>query len=142
MRCEAMTRQGVPCARPALRDGRVCANHAGRCGARPGNRNALRHGLYSRLLTPEERVELAAARAVEGLDEEIALTRLMILRMLREQGAEPAVYTRLVEALCRQLRLRRQLDGAAADSLAAALAQVLDALATELGLGAAPEPGQ
>lgn len=134
MRCEATTRQGMPCARPALRDERVCANHAGRCGARPGNRNALRHGLYSQQLAPAERVELAAAQAMVGLDAEIALTRVLILRALRE-AAEPAVYTRLIEALCRQLRLQRQLGGEAADSLAAALGKVLDEVAAEMGIG-------
>ena len=133
MRCEAVTRKGGPCACPALRDGRVCANHAGRCGARPGNLNALRHGLYSQQLSPAERLELATARGMAGLDEEIAVTRLMILRALREQ--ESTAYTRLVEALCRQLRLQRQLGGKAADSLAAALAKVLDEAATELGIG-------
>ncbi|HLI26029.1 MAG TPA: hypothetical protein VKZ60_03105 [Chloroflexota bacterium] len=134
MRCEALTRKGVPCARPALRGERVCANHAGRCGARPGNRNALRHGLYSRQLSAVERVELFAARAMAGLDEEIALTRLLILRALRER--DPGAYARLAETLCRQLRTQRQLSGAGADSLAAALGKVLDEVAAELGIGA------
>ena len=104
MGCEAVTRQGTPCRRPALEDASLCASHAGRCGARPGNRNALRHGLYSRQLTPEEQVDLVAAKASEGLDEEIAVTRLMIVRALRQQDAPPTAYARLVEALCRQLR--------------------------------------
>ncbi|HZU05895.1 MAG TPA: hypothetical protein VFB73_07975 [Chloroflexota bacterium] len=134
MRCEAVTRRGRPCRREALAGGRVCASHAGRCGARPGNRNALRHGLYSQQLTPEERLALATARAVEGLDEEIAVTRLMILRALRQQNTPPATYVRLVEALCRQLRVQRQLRGGSAEGLAAALGKVLDEVANELGL--------
>jgi hypothetical protein len=39
-----------------------------------------------------------------------------------------------VEALCRQLRLQRQLDGTNADDLAGALGAVIDAMGTELGL--------
>ncbi len=134
MRCEATTHQGDPCSKPALADARVCASHAGRCGARPGNRNALRHGLYSRHLTPEEKLDLVAARAVEGVDEEIAVTRLMILRALRQQEAPAEAYARLVDALCRQLRMRRQLKGASADGLAGAIGTIVDELATEVGL--------
>ncbi len=114
---------------------RVCVSHAGRCGARPGNRNALRHGLYSGSLAPEERLELALAEASEGLDEEIAVTRLMILRALREQEAPPETYARLADALCRQLRARRQLSGEGPDSLAAAIATVLDEVGDGVGLG-------
>ncbi len=134
MRCEATTRKGTPCTQTALTGEQVCASHAGRCGARPGNRNALRHGLYSRHLTPEEKLDLVAARAMEGLDEEIAVTRLMILRALRQHDAPPAAYARLADALCHQLRMRRQFDGQGADSLAGAVAAVLDELASELGL--------
>jgi hypothetical protein len=135
MRCESATRRGTPCTRAAVADARVCASHAGRCGARPGNRNALRHGLYSRQLTPEEQIDLVAARAAEGVDEEIAVTRVMIVRALRQQDAPTQAYARLAEALCRQLRVRRQLSGEGADALAGALASMLDEVATELGIG-------
>jgi hypothetical protein len=134
MRCEATTHAGAPCAQPALTGERVCASHAGRCGARPGNRNALRHGLYSQCLTPDEKLDLVAARAIEGVDEEIAVTRLMILRALRQQDAPAEAYARLAEALCRQLRLRRHLDGTSADSLAGAFGTMIDEIGAELGL--------
>jgi hypothetical protein len=136
MRCKATTHEGTLCKNAALAKRRLCASHAGRCGARPGNRNALRHGLYSRHLTPEEKLDLAAARAVEGVAEEIAITRLMILRALRQQNPPAEAYARLVEALCRQLRVQRQLDGTNADGLAGALGAVIDAMGAEVGLGA------
>jgi hypothetical protein len=134
MQCEATTSEGQPCKRDALADGTVCASHAGRCGAPFGNRNALRHGLYSRLLTPEEQFDLLTASAADGLDDEIGMTRLLILRALRDQEAPPEVYTRLVESLCRQLRLRRALSGKGSDELAESLARVLSEVAAELGL--------
>ena len=136
MRCEAITRYGGPCRRPALASERICVSHAGLTGARPKNRNALRHGLYARCLSPEERLEMALARATEGMAEEIAITRLMILRTLRQQDAPPGEYARLVDALCKQLRVQRQL-GKGGDGLAGALARVLDEVANELGLGEA-----
>jgi hypothetical protein len=85
-------------------------------------------------LSPAERLTLATARGSEGVDEEIALTRLMILRELQQADPSAAAITRLLEALCRQLRLQRQLGGQGADALAGALATVLDEVADELGL--------
>jgi hypothetical protein len=137
MRCKAITKNGTPCTQTALTDAQLCASHSGRCGARPGNRNALRHGLYSRYLTPEERLDLFAARATQGLREEIAVTRLMILRALRQQDSPAEAYARLADVLCRQLRTQRQLNGKSADRFADALAALFDEAATALGLDAA-----
>ena len=134
MRCSATARHGAPCRRPALVDGQLCAAHAGRCGARPGNRNAVRHGLYSKQLTPEEQFDLVDASTIESLSDEIGMTRLMILRALRQQDPSAQTYTRLVGSLCRQLHLQRQLTGQAAEGLAQALAALLDELATNMGL--------
>ena len=49
-RCGAWTRQGSPCRSPAVRERQRCRMHGGAIGsgARPGNRNALKHGRYSR----------------------------------------------------------------------------------------------
>jgi hypothetical protein len=49
-RCGVRTRSGNPCRCPAVRGKRRCRMHGGAhgSGAQPGNRNALRHGLYSR----------------------------------------------------------------------------------------------
>ena len=134
MRCKAITKSGKPCTQNALADTQLCASHAGRCGARPGNRNALRHGLYSRYLSPEEKLDLFAARAVRGLKQEIAVTRLMILRAIRQQDPPAEAYARLADALCRQLRTQRQLNGKSADRFADALAALFDEAATALGL--------
>ncbi len=136
IRCQAITHGGVPCARAAMRGERVCASHAGRCGARPGNRNAIRHGLYSRSLSPEEKLSLAMAYRAEGVDEEIGVTRLMIARALRDPDVPPAAYAQLVHALCRQLRLQGQLSSDGRDTVAAAIGRLADTVATDLGLGA------
>lgn len=136
MRCTATNHDGTPCKNAALEEEQLCVSHAGRCGARPGNRNALRHGLYSRSLSPDEKLDLIAAYNVEGVDEEIGVTRLMIVRALRQPDVPPAAYARLVDALCRQLRLRRQLSGEGLNTLAGAIGTLIDEIATELGLAA------
>jgi hypothetical protein len=48
-------------------------------GAQPGNRNALKHGLYSRLLLPDEKKSLKKEGHGE-LDDEIELIRAYLFR--------------------------------------------------------------
>ena len=49
-RCGARTRSGKPCRSPAVEDKRRCRLHSGAhgSGAPRGNKNALKHGLYTR----------------------------------------------------------------------------------------------
>jgi len=49
-RCGARTRSGKPCRSPAVSGKRRCRMHGGApgSGAPRGNRNALKHGLYTR----------------------------------------------------------------------------------------------
>ena len=51
-RCGARTRNGSPCRSPAVRGGKRCRMHGGAAGsgAPTGNRNAFRHGRYTREL--------------------------------------------------------------------------------------------
>jgi hypothetical protein len=56
-RCGAKTRSGRPCRSPAVRGKRRCRMHGGAAGsgAPRGNRNALRHGAYTREAVAENR---------------------------------------------------------------------------------------
>jgi glucans biosynthesis protein len=49
-RCGARTRSGKPCASPAVSGKKRCRMHGGAhgSGAPAGNKNALKHGLYTR----------------------------------------------------------------------------------------------
>ena len=49
-RCGAKTRSGRPCMSPAVHGKKRCRMHGGApgSGAPKGNRNALKHGLYTR----------------------------------------------------------------------------------------------
>jgi len=47
-RCGAKTRKGTPCKAPAMANGR-CRMHGGKSpGAPKGNKNALKHGFYTK----------------------------------------------------------------------------------------------
>lgn len=52
-----------------------------RRGAQPGNRNAVTHGFYSKVLPAQSDETLSEANEIEGLDEEIALLRYKIRRL-------------------------------------------------------------
>ena len=48
-RCGAKTREGLPCAAPAIAGKARCRMHGGKgSGAPRGNQNALKHGYYTR----------------------------------------------------------------------------------------------
>ena len=49
-RCGAKTRSGKPCRSPAVQGKRRCRMHGGApgSGAPPGNKNAQKHGFYTR----------------------------------------------------------------------------------------------
>jgi len=56
-RCGAKTRSGRPCRSPAVRGKQRCRMHGGATGsgAPRGNRNALKHGLFTREAVEERR---------------------------------------------------------------------------------------
>lgn len=49
-----------------------------RRGAPKGNRNAVKHGYYSRALNPAEQSDFQLAAGLDGISEEIALLRFQI----------------------------------------------------------------
>lgn len=72
-RCGAGTRGGTACRAPAVHGKTRCRMHGGarRCGAPPGNRNARKHGLFTRQ-------RIAERRAIRVL---LAETRNLLIQM-------------------------------------------------------------
>ena len=164
-RCEHQTADG-PCKAWAIRgsDPPRCSAHAGRnagAGAPPGNQNRRTHGFYASALLPEELADLVACSGDMTLDDEIAIARVTLRRILALLSADrvhrgpeysrapegttvemtPVDYARLAALLlagartvARLLRDKRALSGEAADGVAGAIAQALDELSTELGI--------
>jgi len=52
-------------------------------GAQPGNKNALKHGFYSELLTKEEAARLAKIKDID-LDDEIKILRALTYRLVEQ----------------------------------------------------------
>lgn len=87
--CGAKTKLGKKCQNPSgqgtdhLGTGR-CKLHGGASkGAPKGNKNALKHGIYSKLFSNEE---MDAAKEMQGsVENELAIARLQLFRLLQEQ---------------------------------------------------------
>lgn len=135
--CEANTKRGRRCRRPAKAGSAFCGLHDGsgaRAGAPAGNINARRHGFYSKHLTAEELADLAVVAAqAAGLEDEIGLLRVRIRRAL-EEGIDLDQVGRALQRLTQMLKAQRLLTGEAADRFQETLADVLDGLTDELGL--------
>jgi hypothetical protein len=72
-RCGAKTRSGAPCRSPAVQGKKRCRMHGGApgSGAPKGNRNALKHGLYTKAAIAERRRVLALMRQSQKLLQDI-----------------------------------------------------------------------
>ena len=75
-------------------------------GAPRGNQNARKHGLYSRVLDEDQKLELGKARAVKGIDEEIAVMRVKLLTLLDKYPERIDLQMRAIATIARMVRTR------------------------------------
>jgi len=68
-RCGAKTRSGNPCSSPAVHGKKRCRMHGGApgSGAPRGNKNAVKHGLYTKAAIDERRQVRALVRQSQKL---------------------------------------------------------------------------
>jgi hypothetical protein len=77
-------------------------------GGQPGNQNARKHGAYSKVLTPEEQRILTLA-SIPGIDGEIAVLRMRIASIIKEDRWPPGSLNRTMAAICRAVHLKHTL---------------------------------
>ena len=87
------------------------------------------NSFYAEALTAAEKRVLAEARAVQGLDNEVALLRTLLRSALRDSGGDLALMVRGVDALRRLVVARFDLGGAKEDALKAEEPSLLELLA-------------
>ncbi|MDX1664830.1 MAG: hypothetical protein R3272_13645 [Candidatus Promineifilaceae bacterium] len=151
-KCTATTAAGNPCRAHAVRgsDPPLCSIHSGRVvEGRRGNQNARTHGFYAHTLDAQELADLVAYAGDETLEDEIAVNRVLLRRLMeylaRVQEAEGELsradlatigplILRSTHNIARLLRDRRALSGDSADGLMGAIGQALDELSTEWGI--------
>ncbi|MBL7119106.1 MAG: hypothetical protein ISS53_00305 [Dehalococcoidia bacterium] len=100
----------------------------------PGNQNARRHGFYSEALTEAERLELAEAASIEGLDDEIAVLRLKLRQFLEDHPERIDLQLKLANTLARLIRTRYNITSEQKNTLKEAIATVLKDVAAPLGI--------
>jgi hypothetical protein len=103
-------------------------------GAPKGNQNARTHGFYSRVLNDAQKVRLADAREVEGLEEEIAVLRVKLMTLIEEYPERIDLQIHAAYTISRLLCTRHNISAGQKDSLKEAIEKVQAELAIPLGV--------
>jgi hypothetical protein len=104
-------------------------------GAPAGNRNAMKHGFYSKMFDEADKRDFEKAACIEGIDEEIALMRLEIKKAILD-GDDTAlkILVRATNALERLIRTRYQISAAQRHGLKEAIGNVIKDIIVPLGI--------
>ena len=92
-------------------------------------------GFYSRALDEAEKVELDEASHVEGIDEEIALLRVELRKLLERQPERIDLHFEAANIIARLVKTRYQITREQKKSLKEAIQKVLTEVAVPLGVG-------
>lgn len=106
-------------------------------GAPKGNQNARKHGFYSQVLDEAQRLDLATAVEITGIDFEIAVLRVKIKAILENDPENIKLIMDATNTLARLLRTQYKLDKVQGKSVKEAIVKVISELAVPLGIGVA-----
>ena len=112
---------------------------AARRRGRP-DRRATEYAFYERALDGAARADLADARAVEGLDEEVALLRLRLRDSVEQHPEDFKLLQSGARLLIQALLARHRLSPKQADNLGDAVAHVLEEFGEALGTAGGDGP--
>jgi hypothetical protein len=104
-------------------------------GGQKGNRNAIKHGFYSKIIDEAERPDFTSAVGIEGIDEEIALLRMELKKAI--SGGDERNLILLVKAagaLDRLVRTRYQISASQRKGLKEAIGNVIKDVLVPLGV--------
>lgn len=104
--CGAKNRQGEPCRCPPMQNGR-CYRHGGKStGAPKGNKNAKKHGIYSKFFSDDEKA-LLDEMALDNVDNELQFCKIQLIRVLRLD--EPIESVAIIDRLMGRIQSLTQL---------------------------------
>jgi hypothetical protein len=108
-------------------------------GGQQGNKNALKHGYYSKVFTKEEKSDYYLAGNVEGIDEEIALLRHTLKSLAGQKDAQSIVLmNRTATSLNKLIRTRDKVQSSQFSSLQRAVAGVVEDFLIPMGINIGP----
>ena len=105
-------------------------------GAPKGNQNARTHGFYSQVLDEAEKLQLDEARAVEGIDEEIAILRVKLLTLINQHPERIDMLMIAASTIARLVRTKFNITSGQKKSLKDAITKALTEIAVPLGIKA------
>ena len=96
----------------------------------------VKRGFYGHVLAETSRLELAEAAGLQGLDEEIAVLRLYLLDLLRDEPEKCELAVKVATAIANLVKIRYSISKEQKKSLREAITKVLTELAVPLGVKA------
>ena len=100
-----------------------------------GERKGRRRSFYSWALDEAEKLELEEASHIEGIDEEIALLRVKLRKLLEEQPDRIDLHFEAANIIARLVKTRYQITKEQKKSLKEAIEKVLTEVAVPIGVG-------
>jgi len=103
-------------------------------GAPKGNQNARKHGYYSNVLDQNEKLYVAQAVGVEGIDEEIAVLRAKLKSVLDNDPKNIPLMLHAAETLTKLLKAKYNLSKADKQGLKEGITSVIREIGLPLGI--------
>ena len=104
-------------------------------GGQPGNRNARKHGFYSKVLNEAEQLDFDLAAGVNGIDDEIALLRVKIKSILENDPENIKLIMQATNTLAGLVKTSYNMTKEQKKGLKEAIGNVLRDVALPLGIG-------
>jgi hypothetical protein len=104
-------------------------------GGQPRNQNARKHGFYSNVLTPDDKLYLKEAVRVKGLDQEIDLLRAKLKAVVKLDSENVRLISQAADTLARLMRIRDRLTAGHDEQLQKAIENVYYNIALPAGAG-------
>ena len=106
-----------------------------RRGGQQGNKNALKHGYYSKIFNGEDKHDYCLAGSVEGIDQEIALIRHVIKTVAKEKDEKSlSILVRATNSLNRLLRTRLKIQPFDEAALRRSLTKLINEVTLQAGI--------
>lgn len=88
--CGAKKRNGEACQKPPIKGKTKCRLHGGltkNAGAPTGNKNSVKHNIYSQFMTEDE-IEFSQQSELHSIDSELKLCKVQLARALKAKQAQ------------------------------------------------------
>jgi hypothetical protein len=103
-------------------------------GGQKGNKNAVKHGFYARVLDEAEKLDFETASGLNGIDDEIALLRVKIKSVLEKDPENLKLIMQATNTLAGLMKTRFKITREQQKGLREAIGNVIKDIALPLGI--------